>query len=149
MINRENSPIDEPHAPVFTIGVVAEMLDVSVPTIRKYEDAHLIVPYRTESNHRRYSPKDVEILKCVRHMIEDFGVSISGIGRLLALLPCWEIRGCSEEDRRHCDAYYNEDIPCWSARFKQGTCIEDECRECAVYDKASRISHIKDIIKSL
>ena len=143
----ESSINNDVHQPVYTIGVAAELLGVSVPTLRKYEDAHLILPYRTESNHRRYSPKDIEILTCVRSMIEDYGVSISGIGRLLALIPCWDIKECRQEDRERCDAYYNEDIPCWSAKTKQGTCVEEECRVCPVYDKASNVSHLKEIIR--
>lgn len=139
---------NDKHAPVYTIGVVAEMLGVSVPTIRKYEEAHLILPHRTESNHRRFSSKDVEILQCVRKMIDEYGVGITGLGRLLALIPCWEIKGCSQPDRENCDAYYNQDIPCWSARVKQGTCVQEECRECTVYDKASNLSQLKELLKT-
>ncbi len=138
---------DDIHKPVYTIGVAAELLGVSVPTLRKYEDDNLILPYRTESNHRRYSPKDIEILQCIREMIDEYGVSISGIGRLLALIPCWEIRQCGVNSRENCDAYYNEDIPCWSAKAKQGICREEECRLCPVYDTASNLSHLKELIK--
>jgi len=135
------------HKPVYTIGVAAELLNVSVPTLRKYEDDNLILPFRTESNHRRYSAKDIEILQCIRKMIDEYGVSISGIGRLLALIPCWDIKHCSQSERENCDAYYNDDIPCWSAKTKQGSCEEENCRLCAVYDSASNISHLKELIK--
>lgn len=135
------------HMPVYTIGVAADLLGVSVPTLRKYEAEHLILPARTESGHRRYSQQDIEILTCIRNMIDSFGVSINGINRLLALIPCWEIKGCSEAERDHCDAYYNEDVPCWSAKVKQGICLEDECRVCPVYDKANNLSHLKGLFR--
>lgn len=135
------------HTPLYTIGVAAELLDVSVPTLRKYEDANFILPYRTESNHRRYSQNDIEILTCVRKMIDDFGVSMKGLGRLLALIPCWKIKGCTEEERESCDAFYNTDVPCWSAQIKQGACSEDDCRLCPVYDRASEISNLKELLK--
>jgi len=136
------------HTPLYTIGVAAEQLEVSVHTLRKYEAEHLILPARTESGHRRYSQQDIEILTCIRNMIDTYGVSINGINRLLALIPCWEIKGCSAEDRKQCDAYYNEDIPCWSANVKQGVCLEDECRFCPVYDKANNLSHLKGLFRS-
>ena len=136
------------HQPLYTIGVVADLLDVSVPTLRKYEDANFILPFRTESNHRRYSQKDVEILTCVRRMIDDFGVSMKGLGRLLALIPCLAIKDCSPKDRANCDAYYDTTVPCWAAQTKQGACEEDVCRLCPVYDKASEISNLKEMLKS-
>jgi len=144
-MNTEFTP--DKHQPVYTIGVVAGLLGVSVPTLRKYEDAHLILPYRTDANHRRYSQTDVEILQCIRRMIDDYGVSINGLGRLLALIPCWEIKGCTEEEREKCDAFYNEDIPCWSARNLQGICQIDNCRKCPVYDIARNLSSLKEVIK--
>lgn len=147
-MNKESSDKSaEKFAPVYTIGVAAEMLGVSVPTIRKYEAAHFVLPYRTDSNHRRFSQTDIEILRCVREMIDKLGVSMNGIDRLLALIPCWEIKGCSEKDRKMCDAYYNDDIPCWSAQVKQGACKEEECRTCIVYEKANNLCHIKELIK--
>ena len=147
IIKTQIKPQTDVHANVYTIGVVADMLGVSVPTIRKYEAEHLILPYRTESNHRRYSPTDVEILRCVREMIDDYGVSLKGINRLLALIPCWKMKDCSTEDREQCDAYYNDDVPCWSAKVKQGTCVEDDCRQCHVYDKASYLAEMKEVLK--
>lgn len=147
MGSREQSAIPNKHAPVYTIGVTAELIGVSVASLRKYEDAHLLLPARTESNHRRYSQQDLEILRCIREMIEDYGVGINGIGRLLALIPCWEIKDCAPEEREQCDAYYNEELPCWSAQIKQGICAETECRLCEVYDSASNLSHLKTVIK--
>lgn len=149
MANKEQPGQEDLHAPVYTIGVAAEMLDVSVPTLRKYEEAHFIIPHRTESGHRRYSSADIDILRCVRKLITTYGVSLNGIARLLALIPCWEIKGCSAQERNACDAYYNEDMPCWSAQVKQGICTEAECRTCPVYDTASNLSHLKGLIKGL
>jgi len=33
--------------PAFTIGIVAQKLGISVPTVRMYEKAGLIIPFRT------------------------------------------------------------------------------------------------------
>ena len=39
--------------PMISIGTVAEKVNASVSTIRKYEAEGLLVPHRTDSGHRR------------------------------------------------------------------------------------------------
>lgn len=147
MADIDKNSLPDKHAPVYTIGVASELVGVSVASLRKYEEANFLLPHRTESNHRRYSQVDIEILHCVRRMIERCGMSINGLGRILALIPCWAIKGCPEEDRENCDAYYNEDIPCWAANINHGVCAEEDCRLCDVYECATDACHLKAILK--
>ncbi len=51
------------HDPLNKIGQVAEILDVSLRTIRYYEELGLIKPYRTEKGTRLYSKEDIERLR--------------------------------------------------------------------------------------
>ena len=52
-----------------SIGRVAEMVRMNVPTIRYYEEIGLVpTPPRTEQNRRVYKEADVRRLKFIRHV---------------------------------------------------------------------------------
>jgi len=46
--------------PVFTIGVAAKKLEIAVPTLRMYEKAGFIIPFRNETDRRLYSISDLK-----------------------------------------------------------------------------------------
>jgi MerR family transcriptional regulator, heat shock protein HspR len=54
--------LDDPRAPLFTIAVVAELLDIDPQVIRRFEAAGLFECARPSGNQRRYSRLDVERL---------------------------------------------------------------------------------------
>lgn len=76
--------LDDEGAPVYAIGVVADLLKVSVQVIRRYDDAAMVEPDRSEGGQRRYSRRDIARLA---HILElaDEGISTAGIKRILAL----------------------------------------------------------------
>lgn len=119
--------------PVIAIGTIAEKTGLSVSAIRKYEAEGLLIPHRTASGHRLFSHEDLERVKIIRHMVQDLGLNMEGIRRLQALLPCWELAGCSEEKRKRCAVPKQSSMPCWMV--KRGNCgaRAGECRECVVY----------------
>lgn len=126
--------------PVYTIGIAAEILGVHPRTLRLYEDAGLIRPCR-KNNRRFYSPQDVEWIGCVRFLIHEKGLNQAGLRRLLAGIPCWEIRRCSANDSTRCPAVRERTTPCWDlARRSHGN--RRKCYECAVYVGAS--DHLLD-----
>ena len=135
-----------PSEPVYTIGIAAKMLGISVPTVRMYEREGLILSYKSPTGHRYYSQSDMERLTCIRKMITEEKVSINGIRHLMSLIPCWEIRGCQESERSNCPAYLNSIEPCWMIKNKVGQCKVDDCRECSVYNKIATCSDFKQII---
>ena len=51
------------YEPVYTIGHAAQKLGVAVPTLRMYEQAGLILPFRTETKRRLYSRHDLAHLQ--------------------------------------------------------------------------------------
>jgi MerR family transcriptional regulator, heat shock protein HspR len=118
---------------LYSIGEAADVLGISVPTIRMYERQGLIIPMRRSSGHRRYTSGDLERIRRVRRMINEEKVSIEGVRRLLALLPCWRIKGCPEDAQRTCSAYTAHDAPCWIQTRRSWECKNAECRECRVY----------------
>jgi MerR family transcriptional regulator/heat shock protein HspR len=126
--------------PVYTIGTAAEMLGVHPRTLRLYEDAGLIRPTR-KNNRRFYSPKDLEWICCVRYMIHEKGLNQEGLRRLLARIPCWEMRHCSPEATATCSAVQDRALPCWDLARRSGA-NGRRCHECEVY--LSAIDHLLD-----
>lgn len=121
--------------PVYPISVAAELLDVHPRTLRLYEKHGLIHPGR-RGNTRFFSNNDLHWIRCIREMIHEEGLNIVGIKRLLSLLPCWQVKGCSEEQRRECSAYRDKTEPCW--RLAEKVCPEkfEICKRCGRYQEA-------------
>lgn len=134
--------------PMFSIGVVAKKFNLSVHTLRLYESEGLILPYKTETKRRLYSQSDINRIACIRDMIENKGLNIAGIKSLLAMIPCWQLKPCSEEDRRNCDAYTSSTLPCWIVKEKGNECHHAECRECNVYKSLSMCNNFKEYLKA-
>jgi MerR family transcriptional regulator/heat shock protein HspR len=133
--------------PVFAIGVVAKMFDISVHTLRLYEAEGLILPYKTDTNRRLYSQADVNRIACIRNMLEEKGLNIAGIKWMLSMIPCWDLLPCSEEDRKVCPAYTDSTNPCWMVEHKAERCANQDCRECEVYQSTSNCSNFKQYLK--
>ena len=121
---------------LYPIGDVAAQLGVSVPTIRLYEREGLIISVRKDSGHRLFSSSDIKRLRCIRATINDLKISIEGMKRMLALIPCWRIMNCPEDLRETCPAFSAAEIPCWMVNDKVWECRTADCRQCVVYQRA-------------
>lgn len=124
---------------LYPIGIVAELLKVHPRTLRIYEQEGLIKPGR-RGGKRFYSNNDLQWLKCLRKLLTEEGLNIAGIKKLLTIAPCWEIRGCGEQDRKECPAILNFPVPCWD--LVPRVCKESgqSCAECDVYIK--KMNHV-------
>ena len=71
-------------APVFVISVAAELAGMHAQTLRQYDRLGLVSPSRTRGGGRRYSTRDVEMLREVQRLSQE-GVSLAGIQRILDL----------------------------------------------------------------
>ncbi len=134
------------YEPVLTIGTVAKKLEIAVQTVRLYEQEGLILPYKTETGRRMYSMHDVERLHCIRKLLTEDGLNISGIKRLMSLIPCWEFKGGFDEDCKNCPAYYDTIGPCWTLRGVGEKCVGEDCRSCKVYRMNLSCEKMKAII---
>jgi MerR family transcriptional regulator/heat shock protein HspR len=94
--------IDNPEAPLFPIGVVAEVLQVTDQTLRVYEKNGIIKPSRRNKD-RYYSANDIVWLKCIRRFLKEDGLNLKGIEKLMRFVPCYEISPC--EDCVNCTAH--------------------------------------------
>jgi MerR family transcriptional regulator/heat shock protein HspR len=130
----------------YTIGEAADILGISIPSLRLYEREGLIIPFRRGSRHRRYTAADLERVRCVREMINKHKVSIAGMQHLLSLIPCWKIKHCPEDVRPGCPAFQQHATPCWMVSNKPWECRNQECRVCSVYTDFSDCQSLKKSI---
>lgn len=73
-----------PEAAVYVISVAAELSGLHPQTLRSYERMGLIMPGRTGGGGRRYSHRDVELLREIASLTAG-GVGIEGVRRILEL----------------------------------------------------------------
>jgi MerR family transcriptional regulator, glutamine synthetase repressor len=70
--------------PLFSIGVVMKLTDLSARQIRYYEEHGLISPARTEGNRRLFSLNDIDRLLEIKDML-DQGINMAGIKKVFAV----------------------------------------------------------------
>jgi MerR family transcriptional regulator/heat shock protein HspR len=104
---------DIDYQPVISIGTAAGMVGLSVSALRKYEREGLLIFFRTDTGRRLLSYSDLRRIKMIQQLINDIGLNIEGIRRLLALLPCWELKPCAPEEKERCPAFIDPKSPCW------------------------------------
>ena len=73
-----------PDAAVYVISVAAELSGLHPQTLRSYERMGLIMPGRTGGGGRRYSHRDIELLREIAQLTSG-GVGIEGVRRILEL----------------------------------------------------------------
>ncbi|QST01670.1 MerR family transcriptional regulator [Pontibacillus sp. ALD_SL1] len=72
--------------PLFPIGIVKSLTDLSARQIRYYEEHDLIHPVRSDGNRRLFSFNDVDRLLEIKSLIEK-GVNLAGIKQVLSMQP--------------------------------------------------------------
>jgi MerR family transcriptional regulator, glutamine synthetase repressor len=70
--------------PVFPIGTVMELTELTARQIRYYEEHHLVVPSRNKGNQRMFSLNDIDKLLEIKDLL-DQGINIAGIKQIFAL----------------------------------------------------------------
>lgn len=69
---------------LYIISVAADLAGVHPQTLRIYERKGLIEPARTQGRSRRYSERDVTLLRRIQELTNE-GVGLAGVRRILAL----------------------------------------------------------------
>src|SRR5207253_8779305 len=70
---------------LYFISVAARMLGMHPQTLRKYERLGLVQPTRTIGSMRLYSREELERLKIIKRLVDDGGISLAGVQRLLSI----------------------------------------------------------------
>ena len=71
--------------PVYVISVAAELSGLHPQTLRSYDRLGLVSPGRAAGRGRRYSMRDILVLREVQRLSQEEGVNLSGIKRILQL----------------------------------------------------------------
>ena len=75
-------PADD--AAVYVISVAAEISGLHPQTLRQYDKLGLVSPSRTEGRNRRYSLRDIALLRAVQKLVGE-GIIHAGIRRIIVL----------------------------------------------------------------
>ena len=117
--------------PLYSIGVVSELLDVPPETIRVWEKSGVVQPPQRRSGKRIFSENDLNRLQFVRSLASE-GLTPRAIRYYLRLYPCWWTDGC------HGCIHNSEQIastkPCWQepGTYCQMANSEDPCASCHI-----------------
>lgn len=132
--------------PLYTISTAAELLGISIHTLRMYEREGLVLPFKKESGHRLYSDDDIDRIRCIRKAINETKISIAGIKTIYSLIPCWKLIGCPDEKKVKCQAFNSHSQPCWTFQHNGNVCATNDCKKCTVYKDYSECGKIKESI---
>jgi len=70
---------------VYFISMAARMLGMHPQTLRKYERLGLVQPSRTIGSMRLYSREELERLRAIKRLVDDAGINLAGVQRLLSI----------------------------------------------------------------
>ncbi len=129
------------------IGEVAEAIGISVPTLRMYEREGILIPIKSEGGTRYFDDSDITWIKCIRRMISELGLNIEGIRRLLALIPCWELKECAHYESGRCQVISDSTKPCWMNRLAQTKTDMERCHDCVSYRYSINCENIKSLFQ--
>lgn len=81
----------EERGEVFVISVAAELSGMHAQTLRTYDRMGLVTPMRTSGGGRRYSRRDVAMLRKIQQLSQDEGVNLAGIKAIIELSEANEL----------------------------------------------------------
>jgi MerR family transcriptional regulator/heat shock protein HspR len=70
---------------LYFISMAARMLGMHPQTLRKYERLGLVQPSRTIGSMRLYSRDELERLRVIKRLVDDGGINLAGVQRLLSI----------------------------------------------------------------
>jgi len=73
------------HDDLYLISMAARMLEMHPQTLRKYERLGLVRPSRRFGSVRVYSRDELDRLRLIKHLVDEVGVNLAGVERLLSV----------------------------------------------------------------
>ena len=73
------------HEEIYFISGAARLLGMHPQTLRKYERLGLVQPSRTIGSMRLYTREELERLRVIKRLVDDAGVNLAGVQRLLSV----------------------------------------------------------------
>jgi DNA-binding transcriptional MerR regulator len=77
-------PFEDENLPLFTVGQVAEMLEVQQAFLRRLDEFDVVRPSRSAGGQRRYSRTEVTVVRYVAQLADE-GMTLAAIRRVLEL----------------------------------------------------------------
>ena len=78
------SPLEDEHAPLYTVGQVAEMLAVKQAFLRRVDEKQVVSPQRSAGGQRRYTRYQIRVIQQVVSMADE-GITLQAIRRIIDL----------------------------------------------------------------
>ncbi len=128
------------------IGAVARHFGISVDLLRLYEREGLLIPIKSQKGTRYFAERDFLWIGTILRLVREARLNFAGIRRLLALLPCWEIRGCPYPRKQQCPVITDAASPCWANRACACAGNAQDCYACAVYRSAPSCENLKALL---
>jgi DNA-binding transcriptional MerR regulator len=75
---------DDRSQAIYTVGQVADLLDVQQAFLRRLDDQDIVRPARSDGAQRRYSRVDIDRISAVCELIDE-GLTLEGVRRVMAL----------------------------------------------------------------
>ena len=83
-MSEEKNALPDDDAGVYVISVAAEISGMHPQTLRQYDKLGLVSPSRTEGRNRRYSLRDIALLRAVQKLVGE-GINHACIKRIIEL----------------------------------------------------------------
>jgi MerR family transcriptional regulator/heat shock protein HspR len=83
--DRVDGRVPDEERAVYIISVAAELTGVHPQTLRIYERKGLLAPKRTAGNTRRYSDRDIALLREIQDLTQEGGINLAGVKRIIEL----------------------------------------------------------------
>ncbi|HSR83057.1 MAG TPA: MerR family transcriptional regulator [Streptosporangiaceae bacterium] len=77
-------PLDDANMPLFTVGQVAEMLEIQQAFLRRLDEFRVVRPTRSAGGQRRYTRNEIVVVRYVVELM-DAGMTLAAVGRVLQL----------------------------------------------------------------
>jgi MerR family transcriptional regulator/heat shock protein HspR len=101
------TPLEDENLPLFTVGQVSAMLEVTQAFLRRLDQFGVVAPSRSAGRQRRYTRREVTLVQYVVRLTDE-GMTLAAIRRVLALeqrvreleAECDALRAALAEQRR-------------------------------------------------
>jgi MerR family transcriptional regulator, heat shock protein HspR len=77
-------PLDDENLPLFTVGQVAQMLEIQQAFLRRLDEHNVVSPSRPSGNQRRYTRREVTVVQYVVDLVDE-GMTLAAVRRVLRL----------------------------------------------------------------
>ena len=131
------------------IGAVARRFAVSVDLLRLYEREGLLIPIKSPRGTRYFTEADYPWIATILRLVRDTHLHLADIRRVLAALPCWQLRKCGFENKKGCPVISDQSLPCWENRATCPVICAQDCYFCPVYRSAPNCEHFKALLSQV